>query len=239
MREALTAWFSWHRRTQLPDYADLLASLEADVLADTTAERVCAVWGTCAAVSIGASSRRCRRSSRIAMTLKPAQFTSIEERYAQSNAEYRDDFMQADPAKRARAMVKRTASRAEWLYGDLDRSQRGTPGAVRRRLRRSTRNCAYDERRRRQQDALRTLRASPTAACTTPAATTAIRAWLQRLDHSPREVYRVHAERLVQHNCRMAADLHNSTSAAQRQMALKKLRSWASDLRALALEVSG
>jgi hypothetical protein len=102
----------------------------------------------------------------IAMTLKPAQFTSIEERYAQSNAEYRDDFMQADP-KRARAMVSARQAGAEWLYGDLDRSQRERPAQ-------SVADSpfdpqlAYDERRRRQQDALQTLYGgSPTAACTT------------------------------------------------------------------------
>src|SRR4051812_22737216 len=44
VREALGAWFAWHRRTQLPDYAELLTSLETDVLADTTAARVCALW---------------------------------------------------------------------------------------------------------------------------------------------------------------------------------------------------
>ena len=37
VRESIAAWFSWHRRTQLPDYADLLTGVEADVLADTTA----------------------------------------------------------------------------------------------------------------------------------------------------------------------------------------------------------
>ena len=44
VREAIAAWFTWHRRTQLPDYADLLTGVEADVLADTTAERLCTLW---------------------------------------------------------------------------------------------------------------------------------------------------------------------------------------------------
>ncbi|HEX7438912.1 MAG TPA: DUF6279 family lipoprotein, partial [Caldimonas sp.] len=41
VREALASWFTWHRRTQLADYADALTRLDAEVLADTTPERVC------------------------------------------------------------------------------------------------------------------------------------------------------------------------------------------------------
>ena len=40
-REALSSWFLWHRKTQLPDYQDLLLKIEAEVLADTSAERTC------------------------------------------------------------------------------------------------------------------------------------------------------------------------------------------------------
>src|ERR1700690_2618283 len=41
VRAALDEWFAWHRRTQLPDYADRFARAGVEVLADTTANRVC------------------------------------------------------------------------------------------------------------------------------------------------------------------------------------------------------
>src|SRR5215212_1132669 len=44
VRQAIGDWFSWHRRTQLNDYADLLARVEADTSSDITPERVCAWW---------------------------------------------------------------------------------------------------------------------------------------------------------------------------------------------------
>ncbi|MGF2075406.1 hypothetical protein, partial [Enterococcus casseliflavus] len=44
VRDAVATWFQWHRRTQLADYAALLARAQQDVLADTTPERVCAWW---------------------------------------------------------------------------------------------------------------------------------------------------------------------------------------------------
>ena len=41
VRDALQQWFAWHRRSQLPDYAALLARAQAELAADTTPARVC------------------------------------------------------------------------------------------------------------------------------------------------------------------------------------------------------
>lgn len=235
VREGLAAWFSWHRRTQLADYADLLLRVEAEVHADTTAERVCAWWSDVRSRVERGLEQTVPAFADVAATLKPGQVENIERRYAKSNAEFRVDFMQADPSRRVREMVKRMAGRAEWLYGDLDRDQR-------ERLARAVADSpfdpklAFDERRQRQQDGLQTLRRLAGGAVQGAAAQSEIRAWLQRIDRSPRETYRLQAERLVQHNCRFAAELHNGTSAAQRQLASKRLKGWAADLRALAAD---
>ncbi len=37
LRTGLDEWFAWHRRSQLPDYADLLARARTEVLADVSA----------------------------------------------------------------------------------------------------------------------------------------------------------------------------------------------------------
>jgi hypothetical protein len=52
--------------------------------------------------------------------------------------------------------------------------------------------------------------------------------------HSPRPDYAAYSARVIQANCALAAQLHNSTSAAQRQHAIDKLKGWEGDLRALA-----
>ena len=100
-------------------------------------------------------------------------------------------------------------------------------------------DLAFDERRRRQQDSLQTLRRVAGGNVHEAVARTEIGAWLGRVERSPRENYRSYSDRLVRHNCRMAADLHNSTTLAQRQFASKKLKGWVSDLRALAATADG
>jgi hypothetical protein len=238
VRSALDDWFAWHRRTELPGYADLLSRVEAEVMADTTPARVCALWAEVRQRIDRAVEQALPPIVEIAATLKPVQFASIDERYAKSNAEYRDEFMHADPVKRKRETVKRIAGRAEWLYGDIPRAQRERIAASLGEAPLDP-ELAYQERRRRQQDALQTLRRVADGTWSEAIARAEVRAWVQRIERSPREAYRAQSERAIQHNCRVAADLHNGTSEAQRQVASKKLRGWASELRMLAAEAGG
>ena len=40
-KDALQQWFAWHRRTQLPDYADWLAATQQQVMQPVTPQQVC------------------------------------------------------------------------------------------------------------------------------------------------------------------------------------------------------
>ncbi|MEO7335390.1 MAG: DUF6279 family lipoprotein [Caldimonas sp.] len=233
--EALDRWFAWHRRTQLPDYADLLTRVDAEVLADTTPERVCGWWGEARERIDRGAERALPAIADVVVTLKPEQLQGIEKRYAKTNAEFRDDVVTAEPAKRMRETVKRVAGRAEWVYGDLDSGQREL---LTRWVGDSPSDpvAALDERRHRQQESLQMLRRVTGGTVAPAEAEAEVRTWLQHLERSPREAYRVRADRIVQHNCRMFAALHNSTSASQRQTASKRLRGWAAELRAMAAD---
>ena len=238
VREEIAAWFAWNRRTQLIDYADLLLRIDAEVLADTSPERVCGWWSAVRTRYDRAVQHAVPAIADVAAMLKPAQFESIERRYAKANADFRNDFMQRDLATRISESARRVIDRAESAYGDLDPFQR-------ERIERWVADSpfdpqlSFDERRRRQQDALQTLRRLAGEPLDGVKAEAQIQGWLQRLDRSPREAHRAYAERVVQHNCRVAANIHNSTSPAQRRIASQKLRGWAADLRMLATDAGG
>ena len=124
VRTALDEWFAWHRRTQLPDYAELLVRAQAELVADATPEAMCA-WSK---EIRGRIDRAVERAvpvvAEVALTLSPAQIAAIEKRNAETNDEFRDDFLQRDPARRRRAAVQREIERAESFYGSLDAAQR-------------------------------------------------------------------------------------------------------------------
>ena len=235
VRAALDEWFVWHRRTQLPDYADLLARARAELPGSATAERMCAWSNDLRARFDTAIEHAVPAMAEIMPTLSAQQIASIEKRYATRNDEYRDDFLHRDPAKRKKAATEREIERAEEFYGRLDDAQRAF---VVRAVAESPwdGDMAYAERLRRQQDMLAIVRRLAATRATPAEAEAEIRGYLKRIERSPQEAYRRYLARLVDYNCVYAAALHNRTTAEQRQKAAKKLQGYEEELRALAGE---
>ena len=233
VRAALAQWFAWHRRTQLPDYAALLARAQTEVLADTSAARVCEWQEELTQRALVAFDHAAPAAAQLMLTLTPQQIQHIERRYAKANSDFRDDFLQPDPARRAEAALKRVVDRAEMLYGGLDDAQRAriVEGLARSPF---DPEVWFAERRQRQLDALQLLRRLTRTGAGVDEAQAALHAYVERMQRSPREAYRHYSERLTEFNCAFAARLHNSTSALQRRTAAQRLAGWESDLRALA-----
>jgi hypothetical protein len=238
VREALAQWFAWHRRTQLPDYADLLVRAQKEVLADTTPARVCDWQRELVKRAHTAYDRAEPAAAEVVLTITSTEIAHLEKRYAKKNDEFRDEYLQADPAKRAKKNLERTLERAEMLYGRLDDAQRNRVGE---QLARSP----FDpevwlaERQQRQQDALRLLRSmGADGTMSREQAAGALRGYIDRIERSPRDGYRRYAERLTEFNCAIAANLHNGTTPAQRRAAAKKLASWEGDLRAIVAQAN-
>ena len=232
VRQAIAQWFTWNRRTQLPDYAAMLSRAQLEVRSDTTAARVCEWQSEVTARLASAFDHVVPAAAELMLTLTPQQLQVLERRYAKNNQEFRDDFLQPDPRDRARETLRRTVERAETLYGRLDDAQRVRLGEM---LARSP----FDpevwlaERRERQQDALRMLRLLTAEHAATEQAEAALRAYEHSVEVSPREAYRRYDEQLKAFNCRAGAALHNLTTPAQREIAANRLAGWSEDLRAI------
>ncbi len=237
VRTALGEAMSWHRRTQLPDYVDLLVRAESEIQGDVSAERMCA-WGRDVRDRGDVLVQYALPTIvEVALTLSPAQLGNIEKRQAKTNAEWRDDHLQRDREKRRKAAVKREVERAEEFYGDLDDSQRALIARAQAASPYDP-ELSYAERLARQQDALALIRRWRENGTARDDALAQAKAWVQRLERSPREAYRVQAEKFADHNCAFASTLHHTTSAAQRRHAVKKMKGYEDDLRALIAESS-
>ena len=237
LRSALSQWLVWHRRTQLPDYAALLVRAQAEALADTTPERVCAFEADLRSRLDSAVDRAVPAAAELLLTLTPAQLQHIERRYAKSNDEFRSDYLQSDRVDRTKASAKRAADRIEMLYGDLGDAQL-------ERIAKSVVVSPFDpelwlkERQRRQQDLMQTMRKLIAERAPAERAQAAVRAHVKQYERSPNEAYRAYYARLSEFNCGQGALLHNAMSVAQRQVAVQRLKGWEADVRALAGEVS-
>jgi hypothetical protein len=232
VRTALDDALAWHRRTQLPDYVQLLARAEAEVAGDATPERMCAWAGEIRSRMEPMLQYLAPTIADVVVTLSPTQLASIEKRIAETNEQYRDEHLQRNPQRRLKAETKREVERAEMLYGDLDPAQRELIASS---VSASPYNAeiAYGERRDRQEDLLALARRLREANTSRDDAIGQVRAYLGSFDRSPREAYRRYAEKVSAYRCALASALHNGASAAQRREAAKRLAGYRNDLRSL------
>lgn len=242
MRQDVAHWFEWHRRSQLPDYVQLLARARAEVLEPVTPAQLC-LWSEEGVRRLDAALEQAVPAlGQLALSLTPAQLDHIERHYAKGNAEAVKDHLPPQPGDRLKAAVKRAEDRAKMLYGRLGDAQR-------ERLARGVASTPIDaaawidERKARQQDILRLLRRlQPLAAAAKTTALKAraqdeaqagMRALIANWHRSPREAYRALQPRALEYNCALAADVHNLSTPAQRHVAAERLKGWEDDLRAL------
>ena len=233
VKGALADWFSWHRATQLTDYAQGLAGLRAMAANPITPVQACQVADSWQRRAEKAFAQAVPAVAEQLRSLNAEQVAHIEQRQLDKQQEMVAEYLQADPAERQKAALGRTTDRAESLYGPLDDAQRRLLAAG---LVVSPFNpaLALAERRQRQSDLLGQLRQWQQDKPDTATAQQAVRQLAADTTRSPRPDYAAYAARVKQANCALAAQLHNSITAAQRQHAIDKLKGWESDLRALA-----
>jgi hypothetical protein len=232
VKTAIGQWFDWHRATQLPAYASLLAALQAQATEPMTAAQACR-WNERVRETLApAIDRALVQAADLVPLLGEAQLRHLEQRYERNIAEMRDEFLQPDPAARREASVKRAIERSEQIYGTLGETQHKViadgvatspfdPQAWR------------DERVRRQRDTAATLRRLVAEKSDRDTRIAALRTLVERAERSPDPAYREYQRRLVAYNCEFAARIHNATTPAQRLKARESLKGYEDDLRSL------
>lgn len=234
-KQAIQQWFGWHRANQLPEYADWLAAIRNGVDGALTPEQVCSWSEELQAIVAPAFDQAVQLGAPVALRLGEAQWRHLEQRYAKSNDELRQDFLQPGPEDRLHAAIKRTVKRIENLYGDIDKTQRRLIIAS---LEASPFNpeAWLAERQRRQQETLKTLRQLAAESATPELATASLRNLVEHTHRSDDPDYRAYQLKLTGHTCGFIAHMHNSTTPKQRQYAHDKLKGWETDVRALMID---
>jgi uncharacterized protein YfcZ (UPF0381/DUF406 family) len=232
VKRNLDSFFDWHRSTQLTGYATLLASAQTEVMQATTPAQVCR-WQDQFRDKIEPSlDRLLTQAADLVPGLAEPQFKHLEKRYAKIIDEMRKDFLQADPASRLTASLKRANDRAELLYGRLDAPQKAI---IKDGVLASPFNPELwlAERQRRQRDTVQTLRRLVAERADTDKRLAALRTLAARVERSPDPDYRAYQIKLVDYNCNLAAQVHNTTTAAQRKKARESLKDWEEDMKVL------
>ena len=233
VKQGMGALFDWHRASQLPAYASLLATAQRQVLEPTTPELACRWQSQVRGLLEPTLQRSLALAAEQSAGLGDAQFKHLEQRYAKVLVEMRENFLQPDPAERQARSVERAVERAERLYGRLAPAQLQV---VREGVQASPFDPALwlQERQRRQREVLDTLRRLAADKADADQRLAAMRVLAAHTEVSPNPVYRSYQLKLTEYNCALAARIHNAAPPAQRQQARETLKGWEEDLRALA-----
>ena len=219
----------WHRTTELPRYIDLLQKVEQLAPADTGAEQVCAIAEEVRVRLQAIAVQIEPDATALAMTLTQEQLQGLDRKYTRTNARYRKEWLSATPAKQLDKRYKQWLTRIEMIYGRLDAAQKDS---LRQQLALSSFDprTSYEERLRRQQDALQTLQQITQARPSEGGARNLVHGYLERAFESPNPDYRAYQHTLQLEDCRTVALLHNATTTAQRDIATQRLRGYERDL---------
>ena len=238
----LNSWFDWHRRSQLPEYAALLARARLEAQEPVTAAQMCRWRGLVAQRLELAFDRFSPALAELAVSLSPQQLDRLERRLSETHADLTKEWTRdGDPAGQPRAAIRRVARMAKDLFGSLSEAQ----------LSLITKTLANDpvstdlwlqERLVRQQELARSLRhlqtqnGSDATRGTSQAIDRArvhLRTFATSWQRSPREPYRALQQRSIKQRCQLAADLLNMSTPQQRQSLANKLKGWEEAARAM------
>ena len=222
VKDELGKLLAWHRQTQLPGYIAALQKLQQQLPSDMDAGTVCAALADMRRQWIAVAVQAEPAIVAVVGTLGADQLAQLERRFALGNAHFQGDFLEGTPQEVHDRRLQRAVSRAEMLYGPLDDPQLAVIGQ-RIDQSRFDASLSYAERLRRQQDTLQTLRPLIAGQATPETTQAALRGLLERTRNSPDPVYRDYRAKLAREACETLADLHNSTTAAQRSNAVETL----------------
>jgi hypothetical protein len=233
VRRDIDGLFDWHRSTQLPGYAALLAVAASQITEPTTAALACRWQDQIRDKLEPTLERALGLAADQVPALAEPRFKALEKRYGKIIVEMREDFLQPDPKARLAESMKRALERAERLYGKLDEPQKRVLAAG---VAASPFNPELwlAERLRRQRDTAQTLRRLVAEKADRDQRLAALRTLVVRVERSSDPEYRAYQIKLGEYNCALAAQLHNATTPAQRRKARETLKGWEEDMRALA-----
>jgi len=172
--------------------------------------------------------------ARLALKLTPAQLQRLEQQYDKDNKDYRKEWkLDASADKQLQVEVDKGIENAERWYDRLDKKQKAL-------VKQLAKDSQYDqqkswgERIRRQQDTVSTLERIAKSQQGLAWSQQEVTALLNRsLLNSPDETYRAYVDMRKDINCEAAAQLHTTTTAAQREFMVKTLKAYEADIRAL------
>jgi hypothetical protein len=231
-KQALDTLHQWHRREELPAYADLLQRAQVLSAGPVQPEHICRVWTDVQTRLDTLMREAVVHAAPVAMALGPRQLSHMARHWDSKNEEWEKEWLLGSASDRLARRLDKTLERYRSFYGELTPAQLNL---VKAQLTQSpwTAEWGRQDRQRRQQDMLSTLQRISQSNLTQAEAAQQLwglwQRWLQPPDAGQRAVM----QSLAQRACDNLAQLHNTATPEQRQQMTRRLRAYERDIRDL------
>ncbi len=235
VRDELGDLHQWHRDTMLPRHAELLQQVQQQLPSAISPEQACRTFDAVRAQIDKVIAQAEPKLAWLAAQLTDAQIRNLQKKQAESNADWRKEWVDIAPDKMREQRFKQLVSRAEGFYGSLDEPQKA---ALRAFVAQSSFDPqrTYAERLRRQKDLVQVLQTIAEDRANTDKARSLLRGYIGRFNASPDAAYQRYAQTLVAEGCEGFSQVHNAMTAAQRLKAVQSLKGYEQDFLVLAAQ---
>ena len=233
VREELGALHQWHRDTMLPRHAELLQTVQQQLPGAVSPDQACRTYDAVRTQIDRVILQAEPKLVWLATQLTDSQIRNLQKKQADSNAEWKKEWVDITPEQLRERRFKLLQLRAEGFYGALDEPQKAALRAV---IAQSSFEPQrhYAERLRRQQDLVQVLQKIAEDRGNTDRARSLLRGYLDRFNTSPDAGYQHYAQALVIENCEGFSRVHNAMTSAQRAKAVQSVKGYEQDFLVLA-----
>lgn len=235
VRSELGDLHQWHRGTMLPRHAELLQKVQQQLPAPISPTQACRAFDEVRIQLDKVLAQAEPKLVTLALQLTDAQIRNLEKKQADSNADWKKEWLEPSPEQLREQRYKRHLSRAEMFYGTLEAPQKAVLRAAAARSSFDPQRN-YAERVRRQSDLLQVLRKVAQDRSNTEQVRTLLRGYMARFATSPDMAYQRYAQTQVEEGCETFSRMHNATTAGQRLKAVQSLKGYEQDFWLLAAQ---
>jgi hypothetical protein len=232
-KDALTQLQRWHKREELPVYADLLQRLATQSAEPLQAQQICNAWEDIDKAMDRTMRQTVRLAAPVALMLGPEQLSHLNQYWTSKNKDWDKEWVQGSASERLERRLGKTVERYSDFYGPLSAAQ---TAMVKAQLQQSAWSPEWGQRDRlrRHQDLMTALqKASQSNASALPKVEADLWGVWERWMAPPDAARRAVVQKMIVQGCENLAQLHNSASPEQRQRAARRLRAYEQDLRDL------
>ena len=225
----LARFYAWHRSEELPRYSTLMTNA-GDKLADgLTAPELLWAWDAVKARYRRMAAQAAPELAAVLATLTPAQFDRLEQKFAESGAEYAKKHLKGGEAEQRKRRDKRNLELMREWFGDLAEEQEAQLKISSARL-----PLPYalrlQNRQRRQGEFVALLKAYRSPAELEPRLNRWLTEWEEGASPEYRRLSELHRDLYIQ----MLLELDRGLTPAQRAHAVARLYEYAEIFTALA-----